>query len=150
MDREFGTGALKITPGHDPNDYEIGRRVGLPTINIMNDDGTLNAAAGAYAGLDRFAARERIWADLEVRACRGRAAPKVRVGAERSSKRRSCLSTYARPPPSWMGSSCPCTAYWSGPTTDACAGNCQWADRECCAGAQARLAVPGLERRCLR
>ncbi len=67
MDREFGTGALKITPGHDPNDYEIGRRVGLPTINIMNDDGTLNAAAGAYAGLDRFAARERIWADLEVR-----------------------------------------------------------------------------------
>ena len=67
VDREFGTGALKITPGHDPSDYEIGRRVGLPTLNIMNDDGTLNAAAGAYAGLDRFAARERIWANMEVR-----------------------------------------------------------------------------------
>lgn len=66
VDREFGTGALKITPGHDPNDYEIGRRVGLPMLNIMNDDGTLNAAAGAYAGLDRFVARERIWADIEV------------------------------------------------------------------------------------
>lgn len=66
VDREFGTGALKITPGHDPNDYEIGRRVGLPMLNIMNDDGTLNAAAGAYAGLDHFVARERIWADIEV------------------------------------------------------------------------------------
>ena len=66
VDREFGTGALKITPGHDPNDYEIGRRVGLPMLNIMNDDGTLNATAGSYAGLDRFVARERIWADIEV------------------------------------------------------------------------------------
>ena len=66
MDREFGTGALKITPGHDPNDYEIGRRVGLATLNIMNDDGTLNTSAGAYAGLDRFDARKRIWADLQA------------------------------------------------------------------------------------
>ncbi|KAK9845737.1 hypothetical protein WJX81_000915 [Elliptochloris bilobata] len=66
VDREFGTGALKVTPGHDPNDYEIGRRVGLPTLNIMNDDGSLNATAGAYAGLDRFVARERIWADMEA------------------------------------------------------------------------------------
>ena len=69
VDPEFGTGALKITPGHDPNDYEIGRRMGLPMLNIMNDDGTLNATAGAYTGLDRFVARERIWADIEVRLC---------------------------------------------------------------------------------
>ena len=66
MDREFGTGALKITPGHDPNDYEIGRRLGLPIINIMHDDGTLNDAAGSYAGLDRADARKRLWADMEV------------------------------------------------------------------------------------
>lgn len=66
VDMEFGTGALKITPGHDPNDYEIGRRVGLPTINIMNKDGSLNAAAGAYAGLDRFAARDKLWTDMEA------------------------------------------------------------------------------------
>lgn len=65
VDREFGTGALKITPGHDVNDYEIGKRVGLDTINIMNDDGTLNGNAGAYAGLDRFEARKKLWADME-------------------------------------------------------------------------------------
>ncbi|GAX77411.1 hypothetical protein CEUSTIGMA_g4857.t1 [Chlamydomonas eustigma] len=65
VDREFGTGALKITPGHDVNDYEIGRRRGLPMINIMNKDATLNAAAGKYAGLDRFKARKTLWADME-------------------------------------------------------------------------------------
>lgn len=48
------------------NDYEIGKRFGLEIINIMNDDGTLNANAGAYAGLDRFAARKQLWADMEV------------------------------------------------------------------------------------
>lgn len=48
MDREFGTGALKITPGHDPNDYAIGKKVGLPVINILNKDGTLNENAGDY------------------------------------------------------------------------------------------------------
>eukprot|EP00878_Enallax_costatus_P006975 GHUV01007309.1.p1 GENE.GHUV01007309.1~~GHUV01007309.1.p1 ORF type:complete len:960 (+),score=265.70 GHUV01007309.1:224-2881(+) len=66
VDMEFGTGALKITPGHDPNDYEIGKRVGLETINIMNKDGSLNAAAGAYAGLDRFVARDKLWKDMEA------------------------------------------------------------------------------------
>eukprot|EP00884_Botryococcus_braunii_P003795 jgi/Botrbrau1/13416/Bobra.0082s0022.1 len=66
VDREFGTGALKITPGHDVNDYEIGKRAGLPIINIMNDDGTLNASAGRYAGQDRFEARKKLWADLEA------------------------------------------------------------------------------------
>lgn len=66
VDREFGTGALKITPGHDPNDYEIGQRFGLEIINIMNNDGSLNANAGDYAGLDRFDARQKLWADMEV------------------------------------------------------------------------------------
>ncbi|MEW5311032.1 MAG: hypothetical protein WDW38_002779 [Sanguina aurantia] len=66
VDMEFGTGALKITPGHDINDYEIGKRVGLPTINIMNKDATLNAAAGKYEGLERFKARKVVWADMEA------------------------------------------------------------------------------------
>lgn len=66
VDMEFGTGALKITPGHDPNDYEIGQRVGLECINIMNNDATLNSNAGAYEGLERFAARKKLWADMEV------------------------------------------------------------------------------------
>ncbi|CAL5223969.1 g6577 [Coccomyxa viridis] len=65
VDREFGTGALKITPGHDPNDYDIGKRCGLEIINIMNNDATLNAAAGAYEGLDRFKARKQLWADMQ-------------------------------------------------------------------------------------
>ncbi len=66
VDREFGTGALKITPAHDPNDYEIGKRHGLEVINIMNNDGTLNANAGPYADLDRADVRTRLWADMEV------------------------------------------------------------------------------------
>ena len=64
VDREFGTGALKITPGHDFNDYEIGKRHNLPVRNIMNRNATLNDNAGPYAGLDRFVARERMWADM--------------------------------------------------------------------------------------
>jgi valyl-tRNA synthetase len=65
VEREFGTGALKITPGHDPNDYAIGKKLDLPIINIMNNDGTLNDRAGVYCGLDRFEARKQLWADLE-------------------------------------------------------------------------------------
>jgi len=65
VDIEFGTGALKITPGHDPNDYEIGQRHDLEFINILNKDATLNENAGLYAGLDRFEAREKLWADME-------------------------------------------------------------------------------------
>ena len=56
VDMSFGTGALKITPGHDPNDFEIGQRHGLAIINMMNKDATLNENAGDYAGLDRFEA----------------------------------------------------------------------------------------------
>lgn len=63
---DFGTGALKITPGHDPNDFEIGQRHGLPIINVMNKDATLNDEAGPYAGLERFAARKKLWADMQA------------------------------------------------------------------------------------
>ncbi|GIK38165.1 MAG: valine--tRNA ligase [Chloroflexota bacterium] len=66
VDREFGTGALKITPGHDPNDFEIGRKHNLPIINVMNKDATMNAHAGPYAGLDRFECRQKLWADMEA------------------------------------------------------------------------------------
>jgi valyl-tRNA synthetase len=65
VDREFGTGAVKITPAHDPNDFEVGRRHQLPEINVMNNDGKMSAAAGAYAGLDRFEARKKIVEDLK-------------------------------------------------------------------------------------
>lgn len=65
VDMEFGTGALKITPGHDPNDYAIGKKFDLPIINIMNKDGSLNDNAGEYNGLDRFDAREKLWKDME-------------------------------------------------------------------------------------
>jgi valyl-tRNA synthetase len=66
VDREFGTGAVKVTPAHDPNDFEIGRRHDLPEIDVMTDDAKMSAAAGPYAGLDRFEARKRVVADLEV------------------------------------------------------------------------------------
>jgi valyl-tRNA synthetase len=65
VDREFGTGVVKITPAHDPNDFEVGRRHGLDEINVMTGDAHMNQAAGKYAGLDRFAARKQILADLE-------------------------------------------------------------------------------------
>ncbi|MSP12154.1 MAG: valine--tRNA ligase [Chloroflexi bacterium] len=66
VDRAFGTGALKITPGHDPNDFVIGQRHGLPIINVMNPDATMNVNAGPYAGLDRFECRKRLWADMQA------------------------------------------------------------------------------------
>jgi valyl-tRNA synthetase len=64
VDMEFGTGALKITPAHDFNDYEIGKKYDLELINILNKDATLNANAGEYAGLDRFEARKKLWDDM--------------------------------------------------------------------------------------
>ena len=65
VDPEFGTGAVKITPAHDPNDFEVGLRHDLPVLRVMNDDGTMNAAAGEYAGLDRYEARKRIVGKME-------------------------------------------------------------------------------------
>ena len=65
VDMEFGTGALKITPGHDPNDYALGKKYDLPIINIMNKDGSMNSNAGDYDGLDRFECRDKLWSDME-------------------------------------------------------------------------------------
>ncbi len=65
VDREFGTGVVKITPAHDPNDFEVGKRHNLAEIDVMTDDGHMSDAAGKYAGLERFVARARIVADLE-------------------------------------------------------------------------------------
>ena len=65
VSREFGTGAVKVTPAHDPNDFALGQRHNLPSINIMDSTGHINAEGGAYAGLDRYVARKRVVADLE-------------------------------------------------------------------------------------
>ncbi|MDO4976490.1 MAG: valine--tRNA ligase [Eubacteriales bacterium] len=65
VDKEFGTGCVKITPAHDPNDFEVGKRHNLPEINVMNDDGTINANGGKYEGMDRYEARKAIVAQLE-------------------------------------------------------------------------------------
>lgn len=66
VDPEFGTGVVKVTPAHDPNDFEIGQRHDLTPLNVMNDDGTMNENAGPYQGLDRFECRKRLLADLTV------------------------------------------------------------------------------------
>ncbi|MBE5922988.1 MAG: valine--tRNA ligase [Lachnospiraceae bacterium] len=66
VDKEFGTGCVKITPAHDPNDFEVGKRHNLEEINIMNDDATINQMGGKYAGMDRYEARKAMLADLEA------------------------------------------------------------------------------------
>ncbi len=66
VDLEFGTGCVKVTPAHDPNDFEMGQRHNLPLINIMNKDGTLNENAGAFQGQDRFIARKNVVQQLEA------------------------------------------------------------------------------------
>lgn len=63
---EFGTGALKVTPAHDPNDFNLGRKHGLPLVKIMDEDGNINQLGGAYAGMDRFSARHKVLEDLEA------------------------------------------------------------------------------------
>ena len=65
VDMEFGTGCVKITPAHDPNDFEVGKRHNLEEINILNDDATINEKGGKYAGMDRYEARKAMVADLE-------------------------------------------------------------------------------------
>jgi valyl-tRNA synthetase len=64
VEMDFGTGVVKITPAHDPNDFEVGLRHGLEVLNVMNDDATINRNGGVYEGLDRYEARKRIVADL--------------------------------------------------------------------------------------
>ena len=66
VDKEFGTGCVKITPAHDPNDFEVGKRHNLEEINIMNDDATINEKGGKYAGMDRYEARKAMVADLDA------------------------------------------------------------------------------------
>ena len=65
VDKEFGTGVVKITPAHDPNDFEVGKRHNLPEINVMNDDATINEKGGKYAGMDRYEARKAMVKDLD-------------------------------------------------------------------------------------
>ena len=65
VDMEFGTGVVKITPGHDPNDFEVGKRHDLPIVNIMNDDATINKNGGVYEGMDRYEARKAIVEELD-------------------------------------------------------------------------------------
>ena len=65
VDKEFGTGCVKITPAHDPNDFEVGKRHNLPEINILNDDATINKNGGIYEGMDRYEAREAIVKELD-------------------------------------------------------------------------------------
>jgi valyl-tRNA synthetase len=64
VDREFGTGALKITPGHDPNDYAIGERHGLEVISVLDESARVNEQGGPYSGQDRFEARDNLWKDM--------------------------------------------------------------------------------------
>jgi valyl-tRNA synthetase len=64
VDREFGTGALKITPAHDPNDYLLAQRHTLPLINIMHKDASINSMGGKYAGLSREQCRTQLWSDI--------------------------------------------------------------------------------------
>lgn len=66
VDMDFGTGVVKITPAHDPNDFEIGNRHNFSRVNVMNEDGTMNDLAGKYAGMDRFEARKAVVKDLEA------------------------------------------------------------------------------------
>ncbi|MDE2955397.1 MAG: valine--tRNA ligase [Bacteroidota bacterium] len=87
VQREFGTGALKITPGHDKNDFETGRRHNLEVINVMAPDGTINENGGPYSGLDRFAARERVIEDLRSLNLLGEVTPyRVSVPVSQRSK----------------------------------------------------------------
>ena len=71
VSREFGTGAVKVTPAHDPNDFALGERHHLPSINIMDERGHINAEGGVYAGLDRYVARKKIVADLDAQGLLG-------------------------------------------------------------------------------
>ncbi len=71
VSRDFGTGAVKVTPAHDPNDFALGQRHHLPSINVMDDEAKINAEGGSYTGLDRYVARKRIVADLEAQGLLG-------------------------------------------------------------------------------
>ena len=89
IDPAFGTGALKVTPGHDPVDFEIGQRHNLPVVSAINLDGTMNHDAGPYAGMDRFVCREAIVRDLDQQASSSRRSPTVTRSACANAATRS-------------------------------------------------------------
>ncbi len=107
VDPKLGTGCVKVTPAHDPNDYEIGLRHDLAMINILNPDGTINDNAGPYAGLDRYEVRKRVVADLEARGLIDKIEPTPPASA---------IPTAPRPPSSptspTSGSSAWATSRW--------------------------------------
>lgn len=76
-DPQFGTGVVKITPAHDPNDFEVGLRHNLPVVRVMNDDGTMNENAGKYVGLDRYECREKLVAELKANRLLVKVEPKI-------------------------------------------------------------------------
>jgi len=87
VDPSFGTGCVKVTPAHDPNDYQTGLRHNLPMVNLLNPDGTFNENAGPYAGLDRLEVRKRVVADLETQGFLAKVEPYTnRVGFSDRSK----------------------------------------------------------------
>ena len=69
VDQEFGSGAVKVTPAHDPNDFAIAQRHQLPSVVVIAEDGTMTEAAGKYAGLDRYEARKQVVTDLAAGRC---------------------------------------------------------------------------------
>ena len=82
VERDFGTGVVKITPAHDPNDFEVGLRHNLEIINIMNEDATINENGGKYAGMNRLDARKQVVEDLKALGLLGNIKPhKHNVGA---------------------------------------------------------------------
>lgn len=87
MVADRGVAVTGVAAGHDPNDYEIGKRHSLPIINIMNRDASINENGGAYQGLDRFECRDKLWADMEaagltIKVARGRACCSSRAGRQ--------------------------------------------------------------------
>jgi len=93
VDPAFGTGAVKVTPAHDANDFEMGRRHALETLVIMGTDGVINASGGAYSGLDRFAARKQIVADLEEQGLLVKTEP-YRVPIRRCERCKTVIEPY--------------------------------------------------------
>ena len=87
VDREFGTGALKITPAHDVNDYALGKKHGLPLISIMNPDASINELGGKYAGLSREQCRVDLWADLVQAGLAYTAHPEASTGTKPHTQR---------------------------------------------------------------
>ncbi len=93
VDASFGTGAVKVTPAHDANDFEMGRRHGLESLVIMGTDGIINANGGAYQGLDRFEARKRVVADLEAQGLLVQTEP-YRVPVRRCERCKTVIEPY--------------------------------------------------------